>query len=53
MTISGLFNPGIIRLHDTMILKGNKEHGHRDISLYLCMINVIIFSHASVAFTSF
>lgn len=41
MTISGLFNIGIIRLHDTMILKGNKQHGHRDISLYLCMIKIL------------
>lgn len=44
MTISGLFNTGIIRLHDTTILKGNKQHGHRDVSLYLCMIKMLLSS---------
>lgn len=44
MAISDLFNPGIIRLHDTMILKGNKQHDHRDISLYLCMIKMLLSS---------
>lgn len=41
MIIFGFSNPELVGLYNTMILKENKQHDHRDISLDVYMIKTL------------